>query len=235
VGCPVARGASKDNDYVTMGRTNKVDDHNTPQRELLRALEQDGYIVVPDVLDPMSIERLLLAFESAPPQADGTQHVAVTATTRELATWNALEEFPLIAAAGAHVLGRPYRVSAHGRNPLPGFGQQGLHADWRPRASTEPYYALTAIWMLDDFTIENGSPRVVPGSHRTAQPIPKSLAQPLARHPAEKVVTGRAGSVLIFNGHLWHSGRRNDSKGPRRAIQMGLLASDTLGGPHGSR
>jgi len=26
----------------------------------------------------------------------------------------------------------------------------------------------------------------------------------------------------MFNGYLWHSGRRNNSNGPRRAVQMGL-------------
>src|SRR5262245_34087998 len=76
--------------------------------------------------------------------------------------------------------------------------------------------------MLDDFTPENGATRVVPGSHRITRPLAKDLAQPLARHRDEKVIVGSAGSVLIFNGYLWHSGRRNDSKGPRRAIQMGL-------------
>jgi len=79
---------------------------------------------------------------------------------------------------------------------------------------------MTAIWMLDDFTIENGATRVVPGSHVVTTPLAKALAQPLAHHPREIVITGRAGSVLIFNGHLWHSGRKNESRGPRRCVQM---------------
>jgi ectoine hydroxylase-related dioxygenase (phytanoyl-CoA dioxygenase family) len=81
---------------------------------------------------------------------------------------------------------------------------------------------ITALWMLDDFTAENGATRVVPGSHRITRALSKNLAQPLARHPDERIVIGRAGDVLIFNAYLWHSGRRNESKGPRRAVQMGL-------------
>ena len=60
-------------------------------------------------------------------------------------------------------------------------------------------------------------------THLLAEPIPKSLAQPDARHPRERVVTGPAGSVLVFNGHLWHSGRRNASRGPRRAAQIVIV------------
>jgi ectoine hydroxylase-related dioxygenase (phytanoyl-CoA dioxygenase family) len=113
----------------------------------------------------------------------------------------------------------------HGRNPLPGFGQQGLHADAPPRATVEPFFVLTAIWMLDDFTVENGATRIVPGSHRIVSPVAKSFAQPAARHPSETIVTGTAGSVLILNGHTWHSGRKNASAGPRRAGQMVLRRS----------
>ena len=51
------------------------------------------------------------------------------------------------------------------------------------------------------------------------------LAQPLARHPAECVITGQPGDVLILDGRLWHSGRRNDSTGPRRAGQMVIAGS----------
>jgi hypothetical protein len=42
----------------------------------------------------------------------------------------------------------------------------------------------------------------------------------------ERVVTGPAGSVLIMNGHIWHSGRRNDGRGRRRAAQMVAVATD---------
>src|SRR6185295_17322372 len=42
----------------------------------------------------------------------------------------------------------------HGRNPLPGFGQQGLHTDDVPRAPGAPYVVFTTLWMLDDFTAE---------------------------------------------------------------------------------
>ena len=193
----------------------------------LGGLARDGYAVLPGALDAAWVERLRQAFAHAPRQADGTQHVRIDDATPERSSWTALDTHPAVAAAAARVLGRAFRVrDAHGRNPLPGYGQQGLHADWPPRAPGSPAFVLTAIWMLDDFTETNGATRVVPGSHRALAPIAKPLAQPLARHPDERIVTGHAGSVLFFDGHLWHSGTRNASDGPRRAVQMVLVADD---------
>ncbi|MBV9947300.1 MAG: phytanoyl-CoA dioxygenase family protein, partial [Myxococcales bacterium] len=162
--------------------------------------------------------------------ADGTQHVGIGATTPDRAAWDALRTHPVLLAAAEHVLeGAPFQVrDLHGRNPLPGYGLQGLHADWPPRASAKPFFVVTAICMLDDFTAENGATRVVPGTHLLVRPIGRALGQPTAHHPAERVVTGRAGSLLVFNGHLWHSGTRNESRGPRRAVQQVMKRVDAL-------
>jgi ectoine hydroxylase-related dioxygenase (phytanoyl-CoA dioxygenase family) len=184
-------------------------------------LDREGYIVVRDALDERWVERLRRAFDGATEQERGTQHVELTAETRELASWHALREHPVVLEAARHVLGDAFAVTQlHGRNPLPGYGQQGLHSDAMPRASVEPFEILTALWMIDDFTVENGATRVVPGTHRITSAIPKSYAQPMAKHPNERIITGTAGSVLVMNGHTWHAGRKNESQGPRRAAQM---------------
>jgi ectoine hydroxylase-related dioxygenase (phytanoyl-CoA dioxygenase family) len=185
------------------------------------ALDREGFVLVMDALERPWVNRLRCAFEQAPAQKDGTEHAILSPSTPERQAWLALKEHPVVLAAAEHVLGRDFRVGdPHGRNPLPGYGQQGLHADWMPRASVQPYFVLTTIFMLDDFTADNGATRLVPGSHRLVRPIPKRLGQPEARHPSEMIVTGRAGSVLVLNGHTWHSGTRNASKGPRRTVQL---------------
>jgi ectoine hydroxylase-related dioxygenase (phytanoyl-CoA dioxygenase family) len=185
----------------------------------MRALDEQGWVVFPDALSPNEIARLRSAFDDAPAQRDGTQHVALP---KDLICHDAR-----VLAAAAYVLEGPAVVrDCHGRNPLTGYGLQGLHADWMPRATVRPFFVVTAIWMLDDFRLDNGSTRLVPGSHLVLKPIPKQLAQPTARHPREIVVTSAAGSVLVFNGHTWHAGGRNDSQGPRRAVQMIFRRAD---------
>lgn len=189
------------------------------------ALDHAGWQLVPGALDPLAFDRLRRAFVS--PDGTGTEHVTITAATPHADAWHALAAHPLLVAAATHVLGPRFHVrDAHGRNPRPGHGQQGLHTDWKERAPGEPSMVLTALWLLDDFTAANGATRLVPGTHRLARMVPRALAQPAAHHPDERIITGRAGSVLLLNGHLWHSGRRNDSSGPRRAVQMVVQRTD---------
>lgn len=185
-------------------------------------LEHDGYVIVPDALDRHQIESLLSAFEAAPPDG-GTQHVRIDDTAAEHEAWRSLTRHEVIVEAAAQILGNVATAGdVHGRNPLPGYGQQGLHADWLPRSRDEPFTVVTAIVMLDAFSADNGATRIVPGTHLIPTPIPKSYAQPLARHPDELLATGAGGSILIINGHLWHSGTRNASRGPRRAAQVSI-------------
>ena len=144
--------------------------------------------------------------------------------TPGLDAWEALRSHPQVLALAAHVLGAPARVrDLHGRDPLPGFGLQGLHADAKPRTPGEGFSVSTAIWMIDDFTAENGATRIVPGSHRWIRPPTRELAQPQAHHADERIITGKAGSVLLFNGHLWHAGTQNLTAGSRRAGQMVMV------------
>jgi ectoine hydroxylase-related dioxygenase (phytanoyl-CoA dioxygenase family) len=103
---------------------------------------------------------------------------------------------------------------------LPGFGQQGLHMDCVDSGPSTPFQVVTAFGLIDDFTPDNGATRLVPGSHRARRAPPKSFADPASRHPDQVVVTAPAGSVLVFNGHIWHGGTCNRTGGVhRRAVQ----------------
>jgi ectoine hydroxylase-related dioxygenase (phytanoyl-CoA dioxygenase family) len=190
------------------------------------ALDDFGYVVLPDVLDARMLVALRETFERAAAEQQqgagaresGTRHVKFDFDTGAGAVADAIQ----------HVIGRPFGLmNQGGRDPLPGFGQQGLHTDWRPRAAWEPFHAATALWLLDDFKCDNGATRVVPGSHRKGA-VPKSFADPEGHHPDEKVVIARAGSVLVINGHVWHSGTRNRSKASRRVVQSAFAAREFL-------
>jgi ectoine hydroxylase-related dioxygenase (phytanoyl-CoA dioxygenase family) len=104
------------------------------------------------------------------------------------------------------------------RGPRPGYGAQALHADDLPIAAAEAYRAATAIVPLVDFTERNGPTRVVPGSH--LEPLHDAATEPGRPHPRGRRVTARAGSAIVFNGHLWHSGTKNTSGERRDALQI---------------
>lgn len=119
-----------------------------------------------------------------------------------------------------HVLGPEIKLSslnARTANPHSDYGQP-LHADMAAVADTQGYWVCNTVWMLDDFTAANGALRLVPGSHRWRRLPQEALADPAAAHPQEVLVTGRAGSVVVMNAHLWHGGTANRTATPRTAV-----------------
>ena len=209
---------------------------NTLTTQQKRALDEQGYVLFAAVMDKRWLAELRAAYEALHEadrrdagnfgtQKDGTRHV--DDILNRSAAFDGVFTHPLVVAAAWRVFGREFRFARlHGRDPLPGFGQQGLHTDWQPRGDAAPYVVVNSIWMLDDFTRENGATRVVPGTHLLPNTPPKNLADPNAHHPDEIFVTAPAGSVLFFNAHLWHSGTRNGSKGLRRSLQCAYAARE---------
>ena len=199
-----------------------------------RALNEEGFVILEGIIDRPQLEECRHAFEEIwASELNGTGKETGTRHPSDLLNRNRVFIEPLLEAptlaALYQVLGRPFRLTqCAGRDPLPGFGQQGLHTDWMPRAAGEPFFVATTILVLDDFENNNGSTRLVPRSHQLMGGVPKKLADPAAHHPDEVVATAPAGSVLIFNGHVWHSGRRNESTRSRRAIQSVFHAREVV-------
>ena len=197
------------------------------------ALDCDGYVVLRGIIDADWLSRLRAAFESGC-QKDGGATVVKESGTRhlnDLVNRDPVFEGALtnsrVLAGVYHVLRDAFRVGQiGGRDPLPGYGQQGFHADWTARSKGEPFRIVTTIWLLDDFTSESGATRVVPGTHQLLTQPPKSFADPASRHPDQRIIVAKAGSVLVFNGHLWHSGTANKSSSPRRVLQCSFVGRD---------
>jgi ectoine hydroxylase-related dioxygenase (phytanoyl-CoA dioxygenase family) len=194
------------------------------------SLDRDGFVLRAAVLDQSTIDLLRQAIiagvraGSSSAAESGTLHVNLDAVP---SSRSALAH-PFVQAAARHVIGRPFELTGtHARGPQPGYGQQGLHADWLAKENhRDPNIGVTVLWLIDAFTHTNGATRVVPGTHGQARSLPKQYRPPWNRHPEEQVITAPAGSVLVFNAHLWHSGTRNDSAGDRWVVQQQFLALD---------
>ena len=119
-----------------------------------------------------------------------------------------------------HVLGPAIKLSslnARSADPHTDVGQP-LHVDMAALPDEKGYWVCNTVWMLDDFTRDNGPTRMVPGSHRWGRRPQDVLADPLAAHPDEVLLTGKAGSIAVMNAHLWHAGTANRSAAPRLAM-----------------
>ncbi len=126
---------------------------------------------------------------------------------------------PRVLAAMNHVLSSDFKLSSlNSRASLPGEGLQALHADWGEAVDADNYQVCNSIWLLVDFTANNGATRVVPGTHRSGEHPAHVLDDPKAPHPDEIQLIAPAGTVVIFNSHLWHGGTVNHSDAPRYAL-----------------
>jgi hypothetical protein len=127
---------------------------------------------------------------------------------------------PEILELVAHVIGPDYKLSSlnvRSANPHNG-SPQPLHADVGAIADARGYWVCNTVWMIDDFTMENGALRVVPGSHNFGRLPQQALADPAAPHPDEILVTGKSGDVVVMNAHAWHGGTANRTDNHRRAL-----------------
>jgi hypothetical protein len=95
---------------------------------------------------------------------------------------------------------------------------QPLHCDMGAIPDEGGYWVCNTVWLLDDFTLENGALRCVPGSHNWKKLPQDTIADPYASHPEEILVTGKAGDVVVMNAHMWHGGTANRTDHPRRAL-----------------
>ena len=194
-------------------------------------LAELGFCLVADALDPDQVASLRGRIAELAEQevADGTDYVYENGSNQRV--WTLLNkgpEFaelalhPLAVQMMEHLLGFGFLLSNIDANIAgPGGQPMFLHADQSFVPDPWPWpFPLVAniMWMLDDFTPENGATCVVPGSHKRGHgPAPADLAGRATALP----VRAPAGTALVFDGRLWHQTGANVTAEERR---HGILA-----------
>ena len=129
--------------------------------------------------------------------------------------------FPLLLPIVEGVLDKGALISSLSSISIdPGETAQPIHADDALIKVARPHPPLVcnSMWALTDFTEENGATRIVPGSHLfDAKPEYGS-------HPDSIAAEMPKGSILIWNGSLWHGGGANRSAARRVGIAMNYCA-----------
>jgi ectoine hydroxylase-related dioxygenase (phytanoyl-CoA dioxygenase family) len=204
--------------------------------EQKQQLDEQGFTVLPDAIDPAWLEALRAAFDEihAAEGADAGKEVAQVEGVRRLAdlvnkgeVFDGVYQQPLLLAAVWHVIGRPFKLhSINGHDPLQGHGQQALHADWGGERGTGRFHVVNSMWMLDDMTPDNGATRIVPGSQHDPASVGEAHPERTAPHPREVRLTGTAGSIGVFNGSAWHSCTENTSGESRRVLHGAFIARE---------
>lgn len=198
----------------------------------LNEITENGFAVVPGPVSRDGLPRLTGAYDSAVASASSEETRIGSTTTRIDNFVNRSAEFdaiyihqPLLEAAW-HVIGQPFRLSSlHGRTLRPGSAAPDLHVDFNRDERRFPL--LSFIVMVDEFRPENGATRFAPGSHKWRE-IPGELTDdlPADRESKTQSACGPAGSMIIFNGSVWHGHGTNKTVLPRRSIQGAFIPFD---------
>lgn len=194
-------------------------------------LAQQGYLVLHDVIPLQKLAAMRSAYDEIA-RIDNRADEFLTDLLNKHAVFQAMIEDPRVLHAVGSVLNWDFKLhSVHGRNPAKGSSTQAFHYDWPvglPHRQLSPGESLicNSAWMLDDMTEANGPTRVIPGSHLRGGSPAEAMADPTAPQPGEFHIEAPAGSVLIFNGSLWHSGMGNVSGASRRVVHTAFIRRD---------
>jgi ectoine hydroxylase-related dioxygenase (phytanoyl-CoA dioxygenase family) len=195
--------------------------------ETRERLDRDGYVPLAGILSGQLLalmRRRLAGLLAAEGERAGLEVHQEAGTDRLADLVNKDPVFdtcftdPRVLACVAHVLGDFKLSSLNFRAALPGQGLQALHAEGGPVTDPAGYEVCNSIWLLDDFTSANGATRVVPGSHRSGKRPGDVMSDVRAANPGEVLLLAPAGTVVVFNSHLWHGGTLNRTSAPRRAL-----------------
>lgn len=192
-------------------------------------LDEQGYVVLERFLDSDYLDQLRARVEQLyEEEGENAGHeFRKEPHARRLANlvdkgevFERLIAFPPVLELVQHVLGPQFKLSSLNARSADPFSPeaQPLHCDAGALPDEKGYWVCNTIWLLDDFTAENGPTRIVPGSQRWGEFPQDALKDPAAPHADEVHVLGPAGSVVVMNTHAWHGGTRNRTDQPRRAL-----------------
>jgi ectoine hydroxylase-related dioxygenase (phytanoyl-CoA dioxygenase family) len=193
----------------------------------LSRLQAEGHVVLRGLLNPSELREIEAAVR---PLLDETPHgrndfegektrrvYNLVAKTKLV---HALIEHPAVVDLVREHLGPPgFQLSiAQAIEILPGETAQQLHTDDLPFPIPKPHQpvVLNTMWAITEFTRPNGATRLVPGSESATAPPPEDGCVFAELEP---------GSVLVWDGSLWHGGGANTTDVPRLGVTINYNAT----------
>jgi len=205
----------------------RLDSETDAHVEEIRLL---GYTLVPGVLGEAELaearEKLDRIYQIQAGEVGGEGRLAAIGDGYTARCPLAYDDFFLALATSRPVLAVVERLLGdyfvlmlqNGLLNVPAAGNEQNAGSWHRDlnyqhfVSTRPL-SVSALFCVDDFTEENGGTRVLPATHK-AETFPSE--EFVRRH--SKPVEAKAGSVMVFDSMLYHSGGLNRSPRVRRAV-----------------
>jgi hypothetical protein len=197
-------------------------------------LHEVGFVVIPGPVPADGLVQLAAGYDSAVASA-GSDDVSIGSSTIRVhdlvnrgPEFDGLYVFQPVLEASCRIIGQPFKLSTMlARTLSPRSPAQGLHVDFKRDAKGWPMVGF--IIMIDEFRSDNGATRFVPGSHKTLQSPADVMKDATAAHDSQVLACGSAGSLIIYNGSIWHGHTANQSAQPRRSIQGAFIRRKAQG------
>ena len=193
---------------------------------IIAEIEDRSYCIIPAVITPekadearVILKGLLAAEATDASRVARTQRVGAIAVKHPI--FVDLMAHPLIVAIWKAYLDKDVICSTWTANTsYPGFGTYKWHPDFPYQWLNYPWpksrISGQTIWLLNDFSAENGGTGIMPYSHRKGHRPPAEMKDKW--HPDGEILTGVRGSVMVYHGATWHTARPNNSDRPRSAL-----------------
>lgn len=199
-------------------------------------LDEQGYVVLKGFLSDREVETIrgivleLAAWEREQGEAflyadDKNQRIWNIMNKHEV--FRELIQRPLLMQAMEHIFKDGFILSVFSVNIVGSGGEESvLHADTHIKPLPEFPLNANSLWLLDDFTEDNGATIVLPGSHLLLK-----HPQPEDQNRADLVkIIAPKGSVVVTNGVLWHKNGHNQTT-QERVVLLGTFCQ-TFMKPH---
>ncbi|WP_319419235.1 phytanoyl-CoA dioxygenase family protein [Pleurocapsa sp. FMAR1] len=189
-------------------------------------IQGKGYIILPDLLSlKETTEARNLILELAQQEKQENKLVVQGKKERLYGLiykgefFTKLVQDKLILAVIEAILGEDIVLGGFSAHILkPGAERMGIHVDYPYWAMTSPFPSqpileIQVIWLMEDFTADNGAPLFAAGTQNLATKPNKIQFE----KTAEKI-TGTAGTAIISHGLCWHDTSVNKSDRPRVSL-----------------
>ena len=211
--------------------TPRIDDRDWSQLSLgdrVRHVELEGYVVLPDLLDPDDIQKLKAQTAQLPTKSvDYSVHQKYCADVQfgggpvtDLIARPATLQF-LRRLFGDEIVMMHYSYA----RSEPGHPGISLHTDGQPYGSKIFGYEgscpilVRVLYYLDDLTPQVSPFRVVPRSHLSMHADGNPYRR-YASHPEEVMVPAKAGSAILINHRVFHGNFPNTGDRSRELLAI---------------
>jgi ectoine hydroxylase-related dioxygenase (phytanoyl-CoA dioxygenase family) len=196
-------------------------------------LEEYGFVVIRNLIPTETADQMarrLIDLMNAHADAGATrQNLRGVFNYDDQDTFVPLVTNPVYLELAEHLLGPGFQMAEVGSVWVkPGAAAQALHADvpvgWFADSGLpipDACFLVNCIWMLTDFTRENGATLLLPCSHHS-----RRVPRPEVNYKHLVAAEGPAGSIVIFHGAIWHGAGANVTRDEQRVgISSGFHAA----------